>query len=59
MPPINANIAILKSVRTKIADVYHSEASDNIYDNGTLTELNDALLRIQNCIQALVNRDNE
>ena len=59
MPPINANIAVLKVIRTKIADVYHSEASDNRHDNGTLSELNDALLRIQNCIKALENRDTE
>ncbi len=59
MPPINANIAVLKVIRTKIADVYHAEASDNRHDNGTLSELNEALLKIQNCIAALVARDSQ
>ena len=59
MPPQNASIAVLKVVRGKIADVYQVEASDDLHDNGTLSELNSALLAIQNCIAAIEKRNNE
>ncbi len=44
------DITKLKDARDKIAEVYESQATDDIPDNGNLTHLNNTLLTINESI---------
>lgn len=53
---LQSNIQMLKLARDKVAAVYANEATDEHYDNGNLTTMNNAILSIQNAIQTLKAR---
>ena len=50
------NIAKLKDARAKMAKVYEAEATDNHPDNGNLSQINNAILNLNQAIIELVKR---
>ena len=53
------NLPKLIDARNKMAEVYESLATDQEPDNGNLTELNDAILRVANVIRMLQSNTEE
>ncbi len=43
----------LKQVNKDLANVYKSQVTDKIMDNGNLTEINNAILNVKNVIRWL------
>ena len=50
------NLDKLRLCRNGLAAVYKDEATDETYDNGNLTTLNNALLCVEIVIKAIANR---
>ena len=48
-----SDIEKLKTARDKIAEVYESQATDDLVDNGNLSALNNALLNINIAIKKI------
>ena len=46
----------LKQVNKDLANVYKSQVTDKIMDNGNLTEINNAILNVKNVIRWLEKR---
>ena len=44
------DVAKLKDARNKVAEVYESQVKDEVADNGNLTNLNNAILTINEVI---------
>ncbi len=47
------DLAQLKQCNKDLANVYKSQVTDEIMDNGNLTEINNAILNIKNVIKWL------
>ena len=47
------NLNKLRTIRNKLAEVYASEATDETFDNGNLTTLNNALLCVEIVIRII------
>ena len=47
------DIQKLKDARDKIAEVYESQATDDLTDNGNLTKLNNAILSVNESIKEI------
>ncbi len=47
------DITKLKDARNKIAEVYESQATDNLPDDGNLTSLNSAVLTLNEAIRKI------
>jgi len=52
----NQNIEKLKDVRDKLATVFKSEVTDDVYDNGLLNTLTSAIVCVENAITVLGGR---
>jgi hypothetical protein len=57
--PEETNITKLMGVREKLAQVYKDEASDDLYDNGTLTKINLCVSTVEQVIDTLKKRPPE
>ncbi len=55
--PANPNIARLETVKDLLAQVYEEEVKDNVYDNGNLDNLNNAVKNVENAQRVLIVRD--
>lgn len=53
MPQSNNDLAQMKEVRKTLANVYKSQVTDNIPDNGNLSELNNCILHVNKVIKWL------
>ena len=53
---VQDNIDKLKDARNKLAEVYESEVMDEVYDNGNLTTMNQAIISIEQAIKNLEKR---
>ena len=47
------DIEKLKDARNKVAEVYESQATDEVADNGNLTSLNSAILTLNEAIKKI------
>lgn len=48
-----SDIEKLKTARDKVAEVYESQATDDLVDNGNLSSLNNTLLNINIAIKSI------
>lgn len=49
----NENVEKLRDAKNKIAGVYEIEASDEVFDTGFLSQLNQAVVILASCIKVL------
>lgn len=56
MANLQANIEKLKLCRNHLADVFHDEVSDDLFDNGNLSQLTTIIQGLENAIKTLSSR---
>lgn len=56
MPQEENNIDKLKGVRDKLAQVFKDEVTDDLHDNGNLSNLYSAIITVEKVIEALEKR---
>lgn len=55
--PAESNIEKLKLARDKLADVYEDEVRDEVFDNGNLDNINNAVKFVEMAIRELNRRE--
>lgn len=55
----NINIGRLEAAKDKLAMVYEKEARDEVYDNGNLSSINQAILEVEDALRVLKKREKE
>ena len=54
---ILSDLEKLKLIRSGLANVYESQAADELHDNGNLSEIHVAILAVENAILCLQTRE--